>query len=339
MQINSVESQPIKKKTHHKLKESQKIKQGSEIISCKQFSWLPDNLIESQDLWDDWQETLKKQLENANLKDKNLASLVFIDFNDTKGRIDFLENFLNQNPESLLANWEMFQICEYNKSSRSHCDKDMIENAIKNHPDNGALLFQVASLKYQSGDISGATYAFQRLVETNNFDIYYGHYAKFYLTTMLNVGYENNRQTKMQAFAFFSSFPIPNFSPLLDYCREQAVSNLDTAQLCLDIGKNMVSNSKTYISSQIGFALQSTVYKITENKEAQAEIEEAKQQSDFQKNKILYGKAQRLKDYDDLLFDLYYNSLILYGERIANVHLIEEAIRLSKNPDYNPCPE
>ncbi len=96
-----------------------------------------------------------------------------------------------------------------------------------------------------------------------------------------------------------------------------------------------MKKAKTILEQKLGFGFQTVTYKAQDNKQALEEVNKhIKTYENQYKNPLAY-QAIQLMAHDETLFNLWFEAIKDSTETEAGFALVNEAIYLSKNPNYN----
>jgi hypothetical protein len=121
------------------------------------------------------------------------------------------------------------------------------------------------------------------------------------------------------------------------FCRRYSRQRADIAESCLQLGEQVERRSETYLNSLFGLSLQKAVYESLDREADIAEVNHRRKQLKYRWENPQAERASQLMLYDNYLMQEWYQQFRLHGEHLANQFLLEEALRLSKNPAYDPC--
>lgn len=283
-------------------------------------------------------EVVKKLSETENMLDvfrdsqKANSQLAFsiLDFNNSPIQ---LEELIEKEPDNKLA-----QILYYSKCSiapkTSGCFTKSF-NSITLDTDNGALWLHLANTAAAKTDLEEFTSALKNTISAPTFNEYRAETIYLFDQALLENGFTEKISRRTLA-TIMSTAQTSDLSKLTIYCRDISSLRSDVAQLCIDAGVRIASQAKSIMSESIGYSLQIVGF------EALGDFEQAESLRKVKKQ--IYpisshdNAVSNLILFDEELLDYWFNNLKVHGEKKSNQLLIEEAIRLSSDPDYNPCP-
>ena len=250
--------------------------------------------------------------------------------------IEFLKEYVGKHPENSLAQLSLILNCSY---SVGKCNESFEYSAINNDQGNAVLWLNIASMRSQRNDIEGATIALTKAASMSNFNEYSAEIDRLYQDTLMNhidiTIYEKFSIT--WGIHFINT--LGNTSSIYRLCTENSKIRPEISNLCIRIGKNMITYGQTVISKAFGYGLMEKSYR------ALGDIESADKTSTLREidRKIYWGDlswdAMELSLFDHELLNDIYETRRSQGELSSITFAVEEAIRLTKIPGYNPCPE
>lgn len=274
--------------------------------------------------------------QKGDINKNKLAYSITLPDSESDKKIAILQNYLLEVPNSQLAFYELVKSCFYS-SNHSSCG-DYIENNINEMIiDNSAIWMKVAALRKKRKNISGAVEALREAINANLYNEYWGE--------RFDLAYEALEENINDAnFSLFNIYNAISFSKdgmtpeteIFSLCNDEINKNSNVAHICLSVAEKMV-NSKSQEVAPFGFAIQKIFYKRMNDENNLAEIEAIEKINDNFYETELYFKTVYLMHYDRELFRYWLEKAKIQGERQAYEDAIDEAIRLSKNKNYNPC--
>ena len=199
---------------------------------------------------------------------------------------------------------------------------------------NGASWFSLASLHSKIGDKEKVIVALNNIISSPEYNDYWGEMVETYDKAYSSIGLVEKQARVFAAIGMAAAKVLPSVSPLFKFCKEQSKNRADIAQLCIDAGRRIESGSKISVGQAIGFALQKTVYDALglKNESDRVEIELLKSRTS-----INWYSIEPLMYKDEELFGYWYHSMLQLGEIEAQRLVYLEAVRKSKDPNYDPC--
>lgn len=303
----------------------------------------------SQDIVEgDWQEAqalkllqLENQLNQVPSIDTNLALAMLLYPPDS---VDYLNRVLEVDPHNELALMFGLKTCTQNSE---FCATELFEAAQSSLSSNGYYWLLVAHLRLHEGEEFRALEAIRQAAYASTFDEYYAETIDLFGRTMpleydLDDEYSQLSYIPEDAIRFITGIgyaaaqSIPSYTNLTNYCREQGEERADVADACNRLGVQMSENGKVLVTNAIGYVLRERFHEINGDESALELV--VREKENMQPDNDLLNKATTLAFLDSNLLSFWHEGLRVAGEKAAMDLIIEEAVRLSANPDYNPCP-
>ena len=312
------------------------------IIECKNDAPKWHDLDFTEEESERLQSELNKQIEllreSEDLDDQLVYALSAKGLK-TENIVKILKNILENEPNHELANWNLLNICVGHADSKnSICEKELAEDLIEANRHNAMVWLNVLTKKNANENIDETIHALSQIISAPVFEEYYSEHIDLYDRVMTRNNSMTSLQRSIAAIGFAAANPLPSFARLTRFCSTYSKERNDILTLCLQVGKRMSNSSRTTLTKAIGDSLQKTSYQILGDEESAVEVEKTHINNQIWGNEQLH-KAINLQKYDSQLSEQWYRNLISYGEMKAFDILIEDAIRLSADENYNPCPE
>ncbi|HFB67044.1 MAG TPA: hypothetical protein ENJ60_16035 [Aeromonadales bacterium] len=250
-------------------------------------------------------------------------------------RLLLLKDFVNQHVDNKLSQWRMIVSCT---SQISLCDERIEQSAIESDGNNAALWLNIAALRMEKKDREGSLVALEKSASLPFFNDYFSEEMSLYEQVAINNGYPDYEEIVLGSIGTYATTPIAKMDEIVNLCEKKSKNQLEIANLCIRVGENIQHYGQSYFSHVLGLALLEKVFQAQGNT---LELENIKIKKDnLMKNAWSgnFAKAMELTLFDRQLLQDWYEAWKQQGEIYAQHYVIEEAIRLSKNPDYNPCP-
>jgi len=248
--------------------------------------------------------------------------------------VEILERLLATGKDQNLLHYYLVTMCG-TKEDKSNCKNRVIDNAIQNDPNNGALWFQVALLEAADKNTTKTSEALRQLIAAPNYDEYYADSIEVFDNALIEIGVSQESFRLIRAIGHSAALTIPPLQSLTKFCRENAKSRADISQLCLDAGRTIASKSQQTLYRSVGYFLNEIIFEElgdNQNKNIYTLL-----RNDIQRNSYANSEATTLMMFDIELQRYWFSQLKLFGEQKSFQLLHEEAVRLSRDPDYNPC--
>ena len=307
----------------------------ADIISCGDAKQAP--LLHKGALTDE--KSAKKLLAKLSLESENsqirLASL-FNQSGDLPKKLETLAGFVRKSQWSKLAFSRLLVTCGRYENFEV-CDSKAIEQMSEVDSGNGSMWLNLAVLRLKFKDTLGAIDALELATNSPEFNEYWSESISLMDNALLAAGLNNPVERTELTMKLSANGFYPNTLEVTDFCAQNAGERADLAVLCLELGKRLYQSTKTTISRNIGVALQQEIYRKLGDAASAEELEATKTSL----NQIFSGKklnkASELMLWDSQLLDFWFQQVRIFGELKAYSLLVEEAERLSKDPNYDPC--
>jgi len=278
-------------------------------------------------------ETVEDYFKHNHAAEKNLILAILSEDKPAK-KFDVLSEIVNADPDNLLANWNLSALCT-NSDLFELCNKSMDE-IIARDKNNGALWLNVLSYSILVNDEASIINAFEQLIAAPYFNEYWSEHIELFAE-----GSSSDltfAERYVSAIGSASAVAFPSLVEPDKYCRKLALKRADIAQLCLDAGKELETNGKTILSIAYGLSLQKAVFQEIKDEESLNQVASRKKQLLGYTDR-LFSVRSNLIYHDERLMRDWLNMMMTQGELSAQRYLHDEIIRLSSDPDYDPCPK
>jgi hypothetical protein len=279
-----------------------------------------------------------QHLQQSNSPDKQLAYILFASQSDEANQLASLLAYNQQFSGNKRVLMDLIGLCS-SIPTHEACTNTLLEEASELDGDNGALWLIIANFHAAKGNSSATLEAIERAITTTHFNEYHFDKLALFMQTSkgaLDVSFGQRAITGLG----FHAASFAWLSKITKFCVEERSYTDRHNQLCLALGETMAVKNNSLLVNAMGLSIQSQIYKQDQNNELHLKAEEEKA-TIMQKsvNHELYFQAQTLMLVDEQLFNFWLTSVMEQGEAIADEMLIKEAITLSKNPYYQPCPK
>lgn len=300
------------------------------IVNCEHLIQQHDPNSES--IFQDFLDYLAKSKQVNN----QLAHSLFAPKSTPEAKLDSLLSYNQNYPGNPMVLMELIGLCSQVKGHKE-CNQNLIEQATAVDGENGALWLSIANWYAGQRDESATLMAMGNATQSDYFDEYYFANIALFMDVSkgaLGLTFSQRALAAIGIQAAHSLF----MSDILEFCVNNPATNSEVNQQCLALGQVMEKQSRTDLVNIFGIAIQAKVYK-NENNTKLFEDTKAKQKArDKTSNTDLTNKAFSLALADEKLFQYWLNQASEQGEIMARQRLVDEAIVLSNNPYYLPCP-
>ncbi len=268
-------------------------------------------------------EALKK---SSNLESKIVHALI------AGNTVSELTSLKSEEPDNKLISFNLLSSC---LTSNTKCDPSVFMDARSIDEQNGAVWFLSALHELKNNNTEKFT---EFLIEASNapvYEEYWRDYFSLFESAYSHVGAGNDLQTKIAALGYVNAFALPAYKPLADFCKNIELDKLDVLDACLNMGKRLTSNSSNILSSYIGLAIQQNVFKRFNDDKQLAEID--KTRKEYNEMMILSNQAMENTFHSRKRTSDWLQQYKALGEFGAAKYIVGEAIKLSSDPEFDPC--
>lgn len=303
----------------------------------------------SQDIVEmDWREEqarklleLENQFNQVSSIDTNLV-LAMLQY--PPHSISYLNKVLEQDPNNELALMFGLKTCAQNSE---FCATELLEAAQSRLSSNGYYWLLLAQLRLHEGEELRALEAISQAAYASTFNEYYAETIDLFSRTIPMEHYLDDQNLQLsyiseESIRFISGIgyaaaqSIPSYTNLTNFCREQGEERADIADACNRLGVQMSENGKVLLTNAIGYVLRERFHEFNGDELALELV--LREKENVEPDNDLLNKATTLAFLDSNLLSFWQEGLRVAGEKAAMYLLIDEAIRLSADPAYNPCP-
>lgn len=320
----------IKKKTDNNLKQPQSTdkKPNDYIVDCRNISEQLENLYDNVAFS---KEYIIEKLSNSPNKSAQIASLI-TNIDDKEKRTANLEKAQLLEPNNKIVNWHIALDCINNKQ----CDANKLAEVLEKDYNNSAIWLNIAITKINGGDMEGAFNALQESTIASEYNDYDGEQLKFFNQAVHEIS--NTAETSILGVTvLYASMPTLAFEEIINYCKNNIENRSEILHVCTQIALKMRHQGKSLLSTLIGNKVLTDIYEITGDQEALAEAKKFRERYKKWSESDNREKVGILLAFDPELNKQYLNLHKQFGEWKAFELVTEEAIRLSKDKNYNPC--
>lgn len=336
--LTTTEKKPLEEKELSVAELSELSKQY--IVQCKDpFSQYGEKISEDQHLeveevFEKWSESDVFEQQFA-LALANSRASIARNNNSKKDSLlnsKTLSDLANDYPNSTIANYFLVSSC----LTSNDCDNATFQNATEQDPYNGALWKLIATQHAAQGKVEETLAALKKQITAANYKTYWGDTTHLYEQALLQIGMADFLPRQIMAIGFSAALAIPSVQPIFNFCRQYTQPRADIAEACLKFGEKQFQEGDNLLEQSLGLSLQKLVYQQLGNFDKAKELERDKRA--FGKAMGYLAMSHNLTVVDSELNKYWWENILLYGETKALELTFTEAVRLSSDPDYNPCP-
>ncbi|TQV71491.1 hypothetical protein FLL45_20265 [Aliikangiella marina] len=263
--------------------------------------------------------------------DVKLAELIVNYRLGPSGQIEELRSLLNANPKNELIAWVLMKLCS---KKNSNCNSNEIKKITEDFGGNGAIWREAASYYLSTKKTKEAYLAMRNIIDSesyNTFRVEVYEILESYYADVLDV--RRKRLLVSDNYQYIDE----SENRILSYCEGVSRHFTRTLERCIGVGDKIQKSTSIY-SEQV-FGQRILLSALAKSKDPNYDVIKAQFESNRLENIAYYKEVNNLMMYDDKLFERYFETLKKFGERNAIIEAIEEAKRLSKISNYDPCPE
>lgn len=249
----------------------------------------------------------------------------------TRKLLDLKKDFKNEE----LLDYLLLGSCVTNEPNPL-CKDALIEELISANQSNGAIWFQKAALEMHRNNTNAALGALAQVIAAPNYNNYWAESILMFNSAYQEAGLSHPGARLIVSIGASAALPGPQIGSIFQLCREQSRQRADIYQLCIDAGARITEGATSELERGLGLSMQRTALKATGRNDELAKFDQLVSQARVYNQSLM--KAHELMLFDHELSNYWLTQLKLFGFARADNELILEAVRLSNNPDYAPCP-
>lgn len=215
------------------------------------------------------------------------------------------------------------------------CDEQTIQSALTTDRNNGASWLAYASLIDPKQNPQQTLDAIINAANAQEYNEYRQQTYYFFDETLNQLNMNNDLLFFIGTESLLAATPSPSFSTINKICSNVTQDEVGLLDACINIGERLEQSQSTLLSTAIGIALQRKAYEVR-NDQSEIAFLNAKSQ-DFQKLLIQSSQAVQIMLQSEQRTLNYLQSLKNRNEVDAARYLVEQAITLSNDPNFDPC--
>ena len=261
------------------------------------------------------------------------VALALISGNESEKTLtDKFKELKGKHADNTLLSYDLLSLCT---SSDNKCERSVIDEGIALDSQNGAVWLLSVIYELNNNNIERAT---ENLLEASYapvYEEYWGEHFSVFESAFSQAGAGNDLATKVASLKYSESIPLPNFGPLVKFCKNTEGTKHNVLHACLSMGQRMSNSESTMLTYLIGLSLQESVYKKINDDAQIAQV--SKMRKEFNKTQSLSKKAFSLVWQSSQRTSDWQFQLKTSGELAATEYIVDEAIRLSADLKFDPC--
>ncbi|QBG37117.1 hypothetical protein [Litorilituus sediminis] len=274
------------------------------------------------------------ELAQSNNQEQRLIHTLFQQHEDISARYDALLAYNDEFPGQPYVMMGLIGFCS---SGEVNCQADILSQAATADKDNGALWLTLANYYLSIGDIENGEQALNQVVSSIAFHDYIYDKVQLFMQIAKGADSMSFQERALIATGHLAAESLW-LSHVAQYCQGKLANVDPDGQLCFDVGTVLESQGSNALVNLIGINFQLQQFEEKEQNTEKALLEQRKNNMLTLSGSDQVWQAEILKFYDEKLFNHWLANAVNYGEQKAQQLLIAEAIELSKNEYYNPCP-
>ncbi|OKY26331.1 MULTISPECIES: hypothetical protein [Thalassotalea] len=284
---------------------------------------IPDNLV-TQYLY---------RLKKSNTFEDQLSYLLVRKPQSIDEQSKTLQQLYYQQPSSPIINSEILDLCISHKHD-SLCSDDILKNIKQTVTNSADLLVKLALVKMKQGMLEETKVL---LHEASKKVIYQDESNKALLLIKHSLTKYSDLSEREQIVMTigYGAAKVEQLGHLNQLCKE--TNDEEFIETCLTLGKLIEDTAKEVITKLIGLNMQVLAYRYWKNDEMVNLLI-----NKMPANQSVINESEQLASiltfFDENLLREWFNAKMYNSEQFANEQLVKDAILLSKNPDYDPCP-
>lgn len=313
----------------------QKPQEITKIRQCN-FEQYMDEFAEQADVLEQQKQTFLASLGTSSDPNKQLVHALFYGKFENNNRIEPLAAFHRKFPDNPDVLRHLLGQCE-RQPEHNACGESLLKQVIKHHGSNGAYWLQIANYYAKQGKTDAILEALRNAINAPYFDEDYFDSIRLFLEASEGELEQPFAVRATTAWGYQAAEPL-YVGQVLAYCFTHNKQAAQGTNLCLDLAETLQSRSKIILNRNIASALTHRSKLLNEDEENALKDKVEWEQKHVDLLSDDYFHAANLSFFDSTLFYQHLEILEQVGEEQAINFLTNEAITLSKNPYYNPCP-
>lgn len=277
-------------------------------------------------------EQLRLAFEESGQMESQIAHALTINTESALESNERLKTLAKKYPANKLLSFDLLLSCTL---AGEHCERELIDDAVALDNQNGAVWFLLATLELKNNNSERAVEALLEAAISPVYQTYWTEHFAMFEQALSQIGAEQQIDVQSAAMSVMGAKMMPNYGPVIKFCKAADLDSAAVLDACLEIGQQLAIQKSTMLSHVVGIALQDAIYKKLQDDSKVAELAAARKAFDESRkllNKamdIVFNSKQRTADW--------LTEVKNTGEFNAQEYVINDAIRLSADPDFDPC--
>ncbi len=253
--------------------------------------------------------------------------------------IPVLKDLIEREPENKLFGLYLLNQC-LKDGNENECIPELLDAVAKRDSDNAMVWYLRAQMAAKLGDSEGVNDSLTKVILANDYRNYQVEAYGAYDEALLSIGVEDERHRFIYASGYWNAAVAYYLRPkeLVEICSDNTVDNSELSEKCIAVGRHIRNIAKSSSDKSTGIQLLGAALSAEGNDLVLKEIEN-EGATEYQKNDVRnLQNLSNLMVFDSNIVRYYRSQREIVGESEALRHAEREAIRLSGNPEYEPCP-
>lgn len=249
--------------------------------------------------------------------------------NDLLKKISELKSDFPDNP---IITYDFLSLCTMKGAD---CNSIEVERSISMHEHNGAISLLSVLYNLRNNNMEKAI---DGMINSSNapvFEEYWEEHLPILENALMLSDDVDILPNQIAATKLMSSIPMPSYSPLVKLCKQSSADSIELQEACLNVGKKLTEAKGTLIGHLIGLALQRSIYEENQNTDEIIELEKRKEK--IFDTMMKFDQAMELTLRSSQMTADWLQEIKYSGEGNASIYIVNEALRLSSDPNFNPC--
>ncbi|WJG08386.1 hypothetical protein [Aliiglaciecola sp. LCG003] len=266
-------------------------------------------------------------LANSNSKEDHFNFAFFSPIDNEQQRLKLLLSYDQQYPNEPEVMFEIVRLCTTNEKSMA-CTGKLIQRATMSESSNGEMWLNSASYFAKHNHNRQTMDSIAKLISSNYFGNGWADDISRFLNLMRKLEGEYNSNHFVAALGKAATKQT-QFHWIFNWCKSN-ISDIEIADSCFELGRNLAHRSKTLESQSIGLNLQNMVVDLRGESGYDLSYREQASQIQTSYNPIFVKRAN-LIGADERLLQNWLNDLKNFGEVTAAKNVVKQVLNRSEN--------
>ena len=280
-------------------------------------------------------QALRKLVESDDAE--HLVAAAYLEGTDDPRRtFELLAQASAMAPKNAFVSWSRLKMCGRLDEQCEEEQSEIGELAIANDPGNAAVWANVALMRLRAGEDAEALRALEQAAAAPYLDSFIVAEAMMYDRALAAATDISSRDRFSLAWVWAISLP-DGTSSFGQRCHDLAVDSIPWREACLGFHEQLFHRGKGYLQRMIALAVQAKMHEYSANHAGvkRVEAERALLQAHLDSNRLQL--LDKIVVRDEAMMRTYAEVFRNKGEMAALDYVEEELLRLSADPEYDPC--